>query len=87
MEKFQFNASIFSLDEILSRDQQKNILGGYGDGSCPARPCSVYQNGETRTGICESGWGGGSGTVMPCSCNTTFGVYTTPSGQYNCAAF
>lgn len=90
MKKLKLNVGSFDFDEILSRDQLKNILGGdppaSTGGPCPSNVCSVYSGGQVFWGNCNSGWGGGSGTVMPCSCETAFGVYTTPSGAYNCGS-
>ncbi|MDR6804558.1 hypothetical protein J2Y44_001592 [Dyadobacter sp. BE32] len=90
MKKLKLNVGSFDFDEILSRDQLKNILGGdppaSSGGSCSNNVCSVYAAGYTYWGNCASGWGGGTGHVMPCSCDTAYGPYTTSSGTYNCGS-
>lgn len=72
MDSFRHAASIFALDEILSRDEQKKILGGYDDPiGCPYSACSVrLTSGTIVYGHCEAGWTNSWGQVMGCSCRT-----------------
>lgn len=82
MKKLNLSLIDFQVNEILTRDQLKNILGGdppaSSAGNCNyGMNCGVYVGaGDIRYGQCNDNWGGGSGQVMGCSCETTFGVYT-----------
>ena len=76
-------------ETILSRKQMKKILGGNESSICECKvglKCSLYDSasGQTFLGECDAGFGGGSGGYMPCGCSTSFGVYTTSSGQSHC---
>ncbi len=76
-------------ETILSRKQMKRILGGNESSICECKvglKCSLYDSasGQTYSGECDAGFGGGSGGYMPCGCSTSFGVYTPNSGQSHC---
>lgn len=75
-------------DEVLSRDEMRQILGGNAP-TCSCRVnlnCSVYDGGQTYYGECDANFGGGTGNIMPCGCSTQIGPYTPTSGQSHCCA-
>jgi natural product precursor len=78
----------FKTDEVLSRSEMKQILGGYGDGgSCSCQvgqACSLWDGSTSWAGECAADWGGGSGTLIPCGCSTNYGVYIPTSVQSHC---
>ena len=89
MKKMKLQMLGLSVNDLLSREQMKKVMGGSGDGSgdtgCKTNPCSVYvagpngTKGTTYYGHC--GYGGIDG----CECQTSYGDYR-PSGTSHCAA-
>ena len=72
----KLNLKMQGIGEMLSKEQMKNVTGGYG---CPTRlgqPCTAYiaAYGGNVSGTCENNPSGGL-----CECNIS--AYWIPSSQ------
>ncbi|MDP1844411.1 MAG: hypothetical protein Q8K64_13420 [Sediminibacterium sp.] len=71
--------SLANIQGKLSRAEMKNIMAGSGAVCHVNKPCTLHAEGQNYTGVCDAGFGGGSGGWMACGCATSYGVYTVGS--------
>ena len=89
--KDQIKKDFIGIDEVLTRTQMKEILGGLVSCTChDGLSCSLVDSAHPELppykGDCEAGFGGGSGGYMDCGCATDYGVYTPSSGISHCCS-
>lgn len=86
MKKLNLKVLDLGKTELLTREQLKNVTGGYVGSSCYTGPCSVYDSntGTTHSGNCGIWYGPGWDNTGTCLCQTDLGSYTPTNGVSKC---